>query len=352
MSTAALLCLGLAQTWTLQPLAASSPVNTVAIARNGSYATGNRAGDVTIYDSSGRRTGGFHDAGPIASLAFSPDGKQIASGIQDDGRNVSTSVWSVANGQRLRSMDALKHTPPKPSDDMRMYSFVTTAQVRWSPDGTLIAATHEGHLNVGVYLWSVDGKLIGELGKGSHAKPFPMAAGIHCLEFSPDGSRLVTGMDDGYVRVWKRDGSLAWQTKVDAKDSVCDADFSPDGKQIVYATSWQNKRIGWLDSKTGKKLSEGRGSADYSLVRFVNDKQYLLSTGNYFMVSEPPGFSTGGLTALPKNPRLPGPIVALALSVDRKTAIAAFAKSPPVVLHFKPGDMQGIKGNHDPHIVD
>jgi|GEM_PF-4077996 len=346
------IALALAQTWTLQNLPNPSPAEVVAMARNGTFATGDKDGNVTVYDARGQQTTRFHDSGPITALAFSPDGKMIASGIRDDGSNVSTSLWSAGTGKRVRAMDGLKHNAPKSSDPNRMFSFVTTAPLAWSADGTMIAASHQGHMNVGVYLWSVDGKLVGELGKGSHARPYPMAASIKCLEFSPDGSRLVTGMDDGFVRLWRRDGSLAWQTKVDVKDTVCDADFSPDGRQIIFATSWQNKRIGWLDAKTGKQTGQGAGSGDFSLVRFVNNQQFLLSTGPSFSISEPAGYNEGGIAPLPKNPPLPGPVISLAFSGDRRTAIAAFAKAPPLVLHIKPTDMQGLKGNHDPRIRD
>jgi len=228
-------------------------VLSLAVAKDGGYAVGMESGVVKVFSSAGKEEAKFIEQGRVTALEFSPDGTKLATGFQDDGCDVTTGVWT-RDGKNIRYFDAFKRNSPSPKDPMRMYSFVTTYVLAWSPDGKLVAAEHGGHLNTGVRIWDMQGHLVSELGRNLKLKKgqrYPMAAGVKSLQFAPDAKSIMTSMDDGYVRVWNLNGSVKWEKSLSQRDTVL-ASFSSDGKRIVWGTAWQDRTIGSMDAATGK----------------------------------------------------------------------------------------------------
>jgi WD40 repeat protein/serine/threonine protein kinase len=116
----------------------------------------------------------------ICSLHFAPDGRTLASGSRD-GRVI---LWDVADPEH-----------PSLRSKLEGNSGAVWA-VAYSPDGATIAAGHDGT----VKLWDpATGRerctLVGHTGK------------VNTLAFSPDGSGLATGDAGGTIRLWRRWGS-------------------------------------------------------------------------------------------------------------------------------------------------
>jgi WD40 repeat protein len=111
--------------------------------------------------------------GSIFSVAFSPDGKTLASGSLDG----QIELWEVATGK-------LQATLKGHEDDVQSVAF--------SPDGkTLASASHDGT----VKLWDVaSGKEQATL-SGHHFWVWSVA-------FSPDGKTLASGSYDRTVKLW------------------------------------------------------------------------------------------------------------------------------------------------------
>ena len=143
----------------------------------------------------------------VDSVAFSPDGKTLASG-SDDG---AVRLWDVASHRQIGA-PLTGHTD-------------AVSSVAFSPDGKTLAS---GSGDDSVRLWDV----------ASHRQIGSPLTGhtdaVDSVAFSPDGKTLASGSDDDSVRLWdvashRQIGSpLTGHT--DAVDSVA---FSPDGKTLA-----------------------------------------------------------------------------------------------------------------------
>jgi WD40 repeat protein len=140
----------------------------------------------------------------VLSLAFSPDGRRLASGNNDG----TIKVWDVAGGRELRSLKG--HTGG-------VWSVV------FSPDGGRLASGSEDGT---IKLWdTASGQELRTL-KGH-------TSGVTSLAFSPDGRRLASGSWDKTVKVWDAAGNQDFRTlKGHAAQVLCVA-FSPNGSQLV-----------------------------------------------------------------------------------------------------------------------
>jgi WD40 repeat protein len=120
----------------------------------------------------------FRDAkSGVNTVAFSPNGKLLATGGQDSG----VRIWNVATGQRTYFL--FGHTNP-------------VSALAWSPDGRVVASASPDRT---VILWRVHAVV----GEGPLAATLAgNGAPVHALAFSADSATLVTGGDDRTVRVW------------------------------------------------------------------------------------------------------------------------------------------------------
>ena len=69
-------------------------------------------------------------------------------------------------------------------------------------------------------------------------------AGVHHAAFSPDGKMIVTGSNDGTVRLWETTTGKPIKTLKGHEGNVWHVGFSPDGKQVISA-SWDNTVRVW-----------------------------------------------------------------------------------------------------------
>ncbi|EUC61975.1 eukaryotic translation initiation factor eIF2A [Rhizoctonia solani AG-3 Rhs1AP] len=113
------------------------------------------------------------------------------------------------------------------------------------------------------------------------ANPFKGHAEIvNSVQFSPDGTRVVSGSDDKTVRVWDVEHGTTVVTPLDGHTSwVLSVTFSPDGSQIVSCS--RDKTIRLWDTRSGRTIGDPyEGHSDYvNSVAFSPRGTYVASGG-------------------------------------------------------------------------
>jgi WD40 repeat protein len=190
----------------------------------------------------------------VDGLAFSPDGRTLASGFRRDRkiRAAGVALWNV-DTHKPRAKPFLA---PEAGDE--------PCVVRFSPDGTIIAA---GFQKAGIILWHA------ATGTRVTQRPIPLA-GVNALAFSPDGTTLALGL--GGFEPGSRNEVVLWdlasgrpaprQPLAGLDRHVLSLAFSPDGTTLTAGFLGGN---GISDGFAWGNLAEGRRSEP--VIRPVRD---------------------------------------------------------------------------------
>jgi WD40 repeat protein len=206
----------------------------------------------------------------VACLAFSPDGKMLASGSHDG----SVKVWDPASGQELRTHRGSQAQAWMQqvafSRDGKLFAFsgytqstalceAKTGNVRhqlegftsalaFAPDSKTLATARQK-----IVLYDVDtGQQ--KLSLERHGSE------IKCLAFSPDGRILASASDDGSVRLSDAANGAEKLVIIDSAP-FRSLGFSSDGTRLWFGAG---SRIKVLDSTTGQTaLVLGGDARDY-----------------------------------------------------------------------------------------
>jgi WD40 repeat protein len=187
-------------------------------------------GVVRLWDVESRAAAGAWRGhkGPVHGVAFSPDGRFLASSGSDGDAMVQ--VWEVKAGALARSLPLGKES---------------VFAVAWSADGKLLASASKDGL---VRLWDTERwEPCGELRQGTS---------VFTVCFHPDGTRLAAGCADGSVRLWDLPRQREVVELLGHKAYVHSAAFSPDGTRLATASGDFTVRL-W-DTKPPSERAPGR----------------------------------------------------------------------------------------------
>jgi WD40 repeat protein len=212
---------------------------------------------VRVYEvGSGREVLALDERTAPSALAFSPDGRRLATA----GKEGPVKVWAVAGARAAAPASLLPAAGRK--DLLECMAF--------SPDGTRLAT---GHGTGVVRVWDVaSGEELLTL-KG-HTKY------VTGLAFSPDGARLASASSDGTVRLWGvtagPKGDLTYpqlSLPTDGTSPNC-VTFSPDSQRLAAAT---NQAVHVWGAASGEEVLRLRGAR--GCVAFSPDGRRLAAPG-------------------------------------------------------------------------
>jgi len=232
-------------------------------------------GDVQIWNPHQARpvrdisTGG----GQVGCVEFSPDGQrllfasfdrqvvgihEVASGarqytlnLKQRGAPVWTATFSV-DGSYVLTVGGDESRLWDPATSQELLSFSphgTVCSAEFSPDGSRVLT---GSWDASAKIWDArSGKSIRKL-SGGHREFVNRAA------YSPDGKWVLTASDDGKAMLWDAETGKPTGTEFAGHTArVRDAAFSPDGTRVVTASSDKTARI-W-DVASGRQLQRLEG---------------------------------------------------------------------------------------------
>lgn len=237
-------------------------------------------------------------SGAVQCLAFSPDGRLIASGggsswFTEDSGDSSVRFWDTVTGRQVGCMEGhsagvrcLSFSP----DGRRLASGSADCTLRVS-DPITSQQLHclEGHAGgIECLCYSADGRWIAS---GSHdytARVWDASSGMQlcclsghtrrviCLSFSHDGQWLATGSADKTVRLWDPSSGQQLQCLEGHTDLIRCLSFSHDGRWLASGSN--DKTVRLFNPSTGRKVRtlEGHTGRVECLV-FSHDGRWLAS---------------------------------------------------------------------------
>lgn len=299
-------------------------INSLAISPDGNLIAGGiESGVVKLWDAhTGREIHTLYTSlnvvyDWVGCVAFSPDGKIVASGGD------MIKLWRVDTGKEIRTIKKFFGT----AEWVRSISF--------SPDSKLIAA---GTKDKKIGLWQVDsGKKFRTL-KG-HSAP------INAVAFSPDGVHLASAGKDGALKIWDFAAGKELMTLRGHARSIPSLAYGPDGKVLASSA---DKTIKLWHVATGTELRTLVGHTDrISSVAFSPDGQMLVSGSHDRSVRLWDSRTGNELLAYAGSPVMSA---RAACSPDGKLLASAGANSTVVIWDLSAGKINRVLSGHSGEI--
>ncbi|ORY91036.1 WD40-repeat-containing domain protein [Syncephalastrum racemosum] len=209
--------------------------------------------------------------------------------------------------------------------------------VAWTRRDNLIVT---GSADGSVKIWyAADGSI--PSGLGGHA-------GVISVDFSMDGTRLVSASLDSVLHIWNLENKASLERTIQA-DAVQSwtAKFSPDGKYV--STGSYNGQIHTYDLATGERISSIQTGADFILcLAYSGDGKYL-AAGTKSGVIHVYNVETDQLAhALSGHAQ---PVRALAFAPDNITLISGSDDHCINVYDVEHGSLASVLEGHDGWIL-
>jgi RNA polymerase sigma factor (sigma-70 family) len=207
----------------------------------------------------------------VVSLAFSPEGKTLASAAPFP--EFTVRLWDVASGKEVHRISApassfgvayieggtliswgaantVHFWDPKTGKQMRRFEGheASVYDLAFSPDGKWLATSVGSESLVGIWD-TASGKEVARLREQGEERP-----NVTAVAFSPDGKLLAAGSADGSVRLWQPDTRKLVRRLEVCRGWVKTVVFSPDGKRL--ASAGEDKVIHLWDVTSGREVRQ------------------------------------------------------------------------------------------------
>ena len=201
----------------------------------------------------------------VSSLAYSPNGQQLASG----GGDMFTRIWSVSSGALLNSWSKLNGV------------VLCTA---FSPDGTVLAISGEATnlIKSIVVLNTTTWNTVTTLYQGSNS-PSQGSNSVTSLAFSPDGGTLASGCLDQTLCLWSTANWSLQRTMTNAGLGITTLAFAPNG-QTLFAGDQGGIITPWVASSGSSAASWTAHTGQVRSLACTVDGSKLVSGGDDHLV--------------------------------------------------------------------
>ena len=182
----------------------------------------------------------------IFSVAFSRNGKMLASASYDN----TIKLWDLVTGRELRTLSG--HT-------------ISVFSVEFSPDGQTVVSSSGDKT---IRFWDV--------ATGRELRTITDPGGVYGLAVSRDWKTLASHTDKNVIKLWDLPTGRELQTLTGHSDSIGPLDFSSDGKILASAS---HNTIKLWEVSTGRELRIiSDPSISFSSMAFSMDGK-MLATG-------------------------------------------------------------------------
>ena len=269
----------------------------VATSKSGQYwAAGSRRGGVWVWEREQEAGQTLHlvwqaHSAAVLALAFSPDGRTLASGSDDS----SVKLWDVASGTLLwagwhtGSINGVAFAPDgrllatgggdtlvqlwdlQSGTNVQTLSGQggTVYSLTWNPDGRLLAS---GCSDGSIWVWEPEmpepDTRVRVLTGHSHW--------VRGLAFAPAGAQLASASFDGTIKLWDMQRFDELQTFSEPADQVVRVAWSADGRTLASAGIGKTIRLWDVTEGRSRAVLQGHSAAITSIA-FTPDSRTLLS---------------------------------------------------------------------------